>query len=163
MLTALLAYYVFYKPDLKSFFFPPQPQRKIPASFTAAQKKDMEMALKTATKGASIIDKRLQFEATNRIAVKADLLDITNCIGNPPVITALYRSTLNIKNDDSNQHTLTFVGGKKITIPGNTTKEIIADFGGGRVQFNYTCDAGTQPAGIVSQQTETASPSALPR
>lgn len=93
-------------------------------------------------------EKQQHFELVLRIAKEADYLDISQCIPSPVVFKVKNDERFTVKNPDAVEHTIGLDPDHIFSVPAQSTKTIVADFGHGAGLYGYGCDASTKAVGL---------------
>lgn len=129
-----------------------QPPRGVSPSSQNQQQKtlttDEQAALKTPGQNATEEERRIHFDAAQKVAKYANTLDIGQCMGNPIVIQVQQKQKLTINNPDSVDHNIVIDTDHQYLISANSKKEIVIDFGKGGGLYGYGCDDITVTRGL---------------
>lgn len=94
-----------------------------------------------------------EFTKAIRAYIKTgDLLVIKDCLGKPIVLSVKAKSTINIQNQDTKEHTLVFGEKTSIQVSPNATRSIVLDFLKEGDLRNYQCDGANSGFFIVAPQ-----------
>jgi hypothetical protein len=98
---------------------------------------------------ASEPERQAYFDIVARAAVPAEYLDITACLPSPIAFLTEHKQPMTVKNNDATEHTLRINQDHVYTIPPESDKTIIADFGFGAGFYGYACDESEDTAGML--------------
>jgi hypothetical protein len=106
-------------------------------------------ALAHPEKDAPLEEKQRHLELVQKVAKEARYLDITKCtVANPVVLKVKYEEAILVKNSDNIPHTIVIGTNDIISIPANSTTNIMPAFEQGPGTYGYGCDQTPHAVGL---------------
>ena len=109
---------------------------------------DEEKSVLNPPVGGTEEESRAHFDMVQKLAKEPDFLEIARCEARPVVTKVRKGATINVRNQDSVEHTIVIDADHTYTIPGGQTTAVVAEFGQEAGVYGYGCDTSTNAVGM---------------
>ena len=117
-------------------------------SLSESDDENAKNVLKTPGPNASKEAKRAHFLLAQQLAKEVEYLDITGCKANPVVMKAKAGSTIKVRNQDAQKHSIVLDRDRQSEIPPEGINVAAVNFYNGEGLYGYGCDNSTNAVGM---------------